>query len=223
MIVDVELGRALRLLAPSGRRLVRRASGWAVIGGGDARARAVMELAESAALRLLAMDEVRAADGGGYVLTGGDEATTPGPSVFIAAGEPRSHRAGAGFVALARRAAEGEGALSLRQASAGLRLTADVEASGRDPSLSMAWDGMPGERGRRRGGRSGRPMSAGEAVRRLARVKAHAGEFAFALAHAACVEGRPLADLEARFGLVRRSGAAALANALEAVAAGYER
>jgi hypothetical protein len=222
MIVDVELGRALRLLAPTGRRLVRRAAGWAVIGGHDARARAVIELAEDAALRLLAMDAVRAAEGGGYVLASGDEAARPGPGVFIAAGQPRSQRAGVGFVALARRAAEGEGPLTLRQSSAGLRLTADVEAAGRDPCLSMAWDGTPGARGRRQGGRSSRPVSAGDAMRRLARVKARAGAPAFALAHAACVEGRTLVDLEARFGLARRSGAEALARALEAVAAGYE-
>ena len=73
-----------------------------MIGGGDARARAVIELAEDAALRLLAMETVRAAEGGGYVLGEGDDAATPGPGAFMAAGAPRSQRSGAGFVALAR-------------------------------------------------------------------------------------------------------------------------
>lgn len=219
-----EIARALCALQLSGRRLVRRAAGWAIIVGCDTRVRPQIALSETAGLELLALDEIQPAAGGGYVLVEEDAevAARPGLGVLVAAGQPRSQRAGAGFAGLARRALEGEGSLSPRQAAAGLRFTADAEASGCDPGLSMAWDGLPGIRGRRRGGRVVRAPSAGEAAHRLRRIRDRVGEFAFAVAHAACVEGRPLGDLESRFGLARRSGAETLGRALEAVAEAYD-
>lgn len=220
----LDLGRALQALSRSGRRLVRRASGWAVIGGTDGRARAIAELDEPTARRLLESGSVRPAAGGGYVLgENADVGVAPGPGVVAAAGHPRSRRAGAGFAHLAQQAAAGEGPLSLRQALAGVRLTADVEAAMLDRSLSMTWDGMPGPRGRKGGGRAARGSSTSAAQARLRRVRAGVGEFSFELARAACIDGRTLADLEVRYGLARRSCAEALAHALERLADAYER
>jgi hypothetical protein len=214
---------ARRALKLSGRRLVRRADGWRVISGMDRRGRSVMQVANDAALGMLAKGELRAAIGGGYVLAPAeDQAAEPGLRIFVAAGQPRAGASSGGFVALARRAMEGEGPLSIRQASAGLRLVADAEATGRDRGLSMSWEMQVRDHGRRSGGWAGAPPSAREAMRRLRHVQVRAGEQAFALAHAACVEGRPLAWLEVRFGLPSRGGADALVDALEQVANAYE-
>lgn len=195
-----------------------------MIGGTDGRARAIAELDETVARRLLESGSVQPAAGGGYVLgEKADAGAAPGLGVLTAAGQPRSRRAGAGFAQLAQRAAAGEGPLSMRHALAGMRLMADVEAAMLDRSLSMAWDGVPGPRGRKGGGRAGRGSSTSAAQARLRRVRAGVGKFSFELARAACIDGRTLADLEVRFGLVRRSGGEALAHALERLADAYER
>jgi hypothetical protein len=214
---------AMKALALTGRRLVRRADGWAVIGGRDRRSRAVAEVEADAARRLVASGRVAPAQGNGYVLSERAEpAAAPGPGVLAAAGRPRSRRSGAGFVGLAWRAAEGAGPLSARQAEAGLRLVRDTESAGRDATLSMAWDAIPADRGPRSSGRGGLGGAARQAGLRLRRVRSRAGEWAYALAWAACVDGRTLEDMETKFGLARRTGAALLARALEEVASAYE-
>jgi hypothetical protein len=222
--------RLLRALDSSRRRLVRTDAGWAVVDGSQSKR--MMDATREEGERLLERGWIEAATaGGGYVLSGaGRDAERPvlmnwapgaGASVFLSAGRPRARDGGAGFPGLAHRAQMGEGPLSLRQAQAGLRLIADVERSGADPSLSMNWNAVASSRMRRSGERGG-AWIAMEARRMLARVEATAGKDAFALAKAACVDGLSLRALGARFGLARGDVGEALSVALEKVADAYD-
>jgi hypothetical protein len=219
------LARARRALRASGRRLMQLGDGgWAVTIGGDRRRRALATLKPGEGRALVDGGEVMPAEGGGYVLVGAEVATDvpmSGPSVFIAAGLHRSRSAGAGFAGLARRAGEGDAALSLRQAQAGLRLIADAERAARTPGLTMDWSATPASRVRRGARGGGWGAAAREAALRIARLKA-ADARGFALAWAACVDGVSLARLDQRFGLAKRSAAGKLAEALEGIAAGYD-
>ena len=221
------LMRARRALKVSGRRLMQLAGGsWAVLADGDRRRRAVVELAAHEGATLLAEGRLVPAEGGGYVLAAGAPApaepeAAPGPGIFLAVGAPRSRQGGAGFVGLARRAAEAGAVLSLRQVRAGLRLIADAERSLSVPGLTMDWDAVPSSRGRRAGQAGGIAASARAATVRIAKLREAAGD-GLALAWAACVEGRPLSRIESRFGLAARSGAAQLAKALEKIARAYD-
>lgn len=227
------MDRARRALRASGRRLMQLGDGgWAVLIGGDRRRRALATLTPQDGRALVDGGEVEPAEGGGYVLVRDEAAgeadaaaaqtpAMPGPSVFIAAGLHRSSMRGAGFAGLARRAGESDAALSLRQAHAGLRLIADAERAARTAGLTMDWSAAPASRIRRAGRSGGQNAAAREASLRIARLKA-ADAAGFALAWAACVEGRSLASLERRLGLPRRTAAARLAEALEDIAAGYD-
>jgi hypothetical protein len=229
------LARARRALQASGRRLMQLGDGgWAVVIGGDRRRRALATLKPNDGRALVDRGEVQPAEGGGYVLVGAPTANDaqapdlatpgppmPGPSVFIAAGLLRSRTGGAGFTGLARRAGEGDAALSLRQAQAGLRLIADAERAARTPGLTMDWTATPASRVRRGGRGGGLGAASREAATRIARLKA-ADAKGFALAWAACVGGASLVSLERRFNLAKRSAAGKLAEALEMIAAGYD-
>lgn len=221
-LATMKAERALRAMAISGRRLLERGDGWAVVVSVDRRRRPLLKLSDAEARELIADGRVSAAAGGGYVLEGA-VAPACGPSAFVAAGRPRSRRGGAGFVGLAMRAARGEGPLSLRQAEAGLRLVKDAETAGQRPGLTMDWDAPAADRRPRGPGRAGLLDAAKDAEGRLAKLERAVGADAFALCWAACVEALPLRALEARFGLARRSGPARVGEALEAVAGAYDR
>jgi hypothetical protein len=209
----------------SGRRLIQLGDGrWAVLVGNDRRRRVLAMLTPDAGRALVDSGEVQPAEGSGYVLVSMQatrEAPMPGPSVFIAAGLPRSNTGGAGFAGLARRAGGAGDALSLRQAQAGVRLVADAERAARTPGLAMDWSASPASRVRRAGRDGGLVAASRDAARRIERLRAGDAE-GFALAWAACVEGLSLARLERRFQFVKRSAAAKLAEALETIAAGYD-
>jgi hypothetical protein len=236
MMEAVSEARVARALGVSGRRMLMLADGrnWGVLQGGDRRRRPVLKVADTLVRTMAGAGRLAPAEGGGWVLAGriGEADCRDGPALSLAtlmaaAGAPRSHLRGVGFAGLALKAGRGEGALSLREAAAGRRLIADVEAAMRMPGLTMDWDAAPGDRGGRaaagagRGGPGG--AGAGEALRRLERLEAATGERAFALCRAACVDGTPLAVLEQRFGLVRRSAGRRLSEALEKLADAYEK
>ncbi len=223
---------ALRMMKVSGRRMLARRGGWAVVAGKAARMQTYAVLSREEGERLIADGAVQAAAGGGYVLTGAEVRAVESESArvraspaafFVAArgGAVRRRASGAGFLALANRAREGDGPLSLRQVEAGLRLIADAEQAGRDPKLSMRWDGVVRDGG---GGASGGGLSpvARGAERRLRRVRTEAGERAFMLAWAACVEARPMVVLAVRAGVGAKRAAGMLAAALEKIAKGYD-
>jgi hypothetical protein len=220
--------RALRMLATSGRRLVRREAGWAVLPGSDLRRRPVLHLTLEEGARLMASNRITAAtQGPGYMLADrpGEmepQEPRPGPEVFRAVGAPSSRIGGAGFLGLARRAESGDGPLSLRAVQAGLRLVADAEASLRRPGLSMNWDAIPADRGRRAAGSGGLGTAARAAANRLAHVASRIGPTRHALVWAACVEGWPLSRLAAQRGLAIRRVGEALGEALEALADAYD-
>lgn len=221
--------RVARALAVSGRRMsvLADGSGWGVFSGGDRRRRPVLRVADALARAMASAGAVVEADGGGWVLAEGAEARdapeAPRTALsLVAAGAPRSRLRGPGFAGLALRAERGEGQLSVREAAAGRRLIADAEASLRMPGLSMNWDAVPADRARA-GPAAGAPRGGGAlaAARRLERIEADIGERAWRLCWAACVEGLPLAALERRCGLAKRSAARRLSEALEKLAGAY--
>lgn len=218
--------RLVKALSFSGRRLVRRASGWAVLAGADLRGRSLVACEDEAARRLVEVGVVRpAASGPGYVLSQpGEVETAPqaGVMAMAAAGAPRSRTPG-GFVDLVRRAGEGDGPLSARAAAAGLRLVTDAEDSQRDPRLSMSFSGMPHQRGRRGGGAGGSPARSLGAAMRLQRLAETLGKETFATCWRACVEGLSLVQLARREGATPRFAGALLAGALSRLADAYER
>jgi hypothetical protein len=230
-VVSRDTKLALRMLGRSGRRMLPCRMGWAVVSGADARLRPQAVLLRAEGERLIAEGAVRPARGGGYVLASIEAAEAPEEDVvhvspaafFVAAGGGAAKRkgSGAGFVALAQRARMGEGPLSLRQVEAGLRLIRDAEQAGRDPKLSMRWDGVVVDGG---GGPSAGGLApvARQAEQRLRSVRAEAGEAAFTLAWTACVEARPMVVLAVRAGVGARKVGVMLAAALEKVAKGYE-
>jgi hypothetical protein len=224
------LERARRALGFSGRRLVETDAGWAVLAGGDRRRRPIVQLSDGEGRELIACGAAVPAAGGGYVGCGereqarGDREAIAmaGEAVFVAVGLPRRDVFGAGFAGLAKRAARGEGPLSVRQARAGVRLIADAEQSRRDARLTMDWEAGPADRVRRGAGGGGLAEAARAAAARLAQAERKAGAAAYRLAWAACVEQMSLAKLEATFGYERRTAGERLSEALEAVAQAYE-
>lgn len=220
--------RALRALGVSGRRLVARGGGWAVIGR-DARRRPSVMLRESEALALVAAELVIAAEGGGYVLAQ-DVAEGIAVAAPVAAGaaagwcaalaqaEEARGKTAADFAALVKLSQCGEGPLSLRAAMAGLRVAREAEAASRRGGLTMNWSATPMDRRRARGGRDGVGEAAREAALWLERLAVASPAPGFAFVQAACVEGRKLRVLEQRFALKPRDGAAVLARLLEIAA-----
>jgi hypothetical protein len=220
------IDRALRALRISGRRLVRHNGRWQV--RADSQRWPVITLRREDVERLRADGRLAAAEGGGYILaaaaveemTAADPEETPraGPWIYAPAGRRgRPH----GFAGLALRAQNGEGPLTLRQASAGLKLIADAEQAGRDPTLTMNWDAGPVDKRRRDGRQPYRTGAARKADTRIRCARDALGE-AFALAWSACIEQFPLSRLERRHRLPAHGAAAALAEALEKLAHVYD-
>jgi len=211
-------------------------AGWGVFSGGDRRRRPVLRVADALARAMASGGDLIEAEGGGWVLAEGMAVPAPAPAPgraleapravlsLAAAGAPRSRLRGPGFAGLAIKAERGEGHLTVREAAAGRRLIADAEASLRMPGLSTNWDAVPADRGRA-GPAAGAPRGGGAlaAARRLERLEADIGGRAWRLCWAACVEGLPLAALERRCGLAKRSAARRLSQALEKLAGAYEK
>ena len=232
MILTVDEARALRALNVSGRRMLRQSDGWRVHPRGDARTRPLARLDFASVARLLARGRLRETSGGGLVLatelatepardTTQPAATPPDPA-FIVASAPRTQSRGAGFHGLARQAEHGEGPLSRRAVRAGLTLVKDAEASNRQSGLVMNWSAIPRDRDAQRYWRGGGVDAGARARIKLAGIKARAGEAAFAMSWAACVEGRSLKWLARRFGFPTRNAALKLAEALNRLADAYE-
>ena len=227
---------AARELQRTGRRLVQRRNDWAVIGpcGGS------MAVLTQADVAVLAADgKIAATAGGGYVAappaanlkfspnsaanSAANSVTKTGEWVFKAAGFAKPGVAsGAGFAGLARRAQAGMGPLTLRQAAAGLRLIVDAEQSVRAERITMDWDGVVGDRRRRRGRDGGLALSARAAAIRIARLKCAMGEAAFDLAWSACVERAPVRLLARRRGVAGPRIREMLGDALEKLAGAYD-
>jgi hypothetical protein len=148
--------------------------------------------------------------------------TFTGPAVFDAAGVGRRRAGGSGFLGLARRAEAGEGPLSLRAVRAGLRIIEDAEASHRRPGLTMNWDAIPADRGRRAAGDGGLMRSARAAAERLDRIARQIGRNRYQLAWRACVEGETLSRLAQQGGVSRSRTADLVCEALEAAADAYD-
>ena len=142
--------------------------------------------------------------------------------VFAAAGIAQSRMGGAGFVGLARRAEGGEGPLTLRAVQAGLRVIQDAEISYRRPGLTMNWDAIPADRGRRSAGSGGLSVTAREADERLRLAKAALGEAGFGLVWRACVEAEPLTVLARQTGIAAATVVTRLGASLERLADTYD-
>ena len=220
--------RVLRALRISGRRLVqRRGEGWAVLGGGDRRRRPILRVDGEVVMRLIAEGDVVSAGEQVWVLR--PEAappawTQPRQWVFTATSVRRagSRMRGFGFVGLARQAREGGGAISLRQAQAGLRLIADAERAAADVRLTMDWDAGPKTRQRRStggGGRAGDALAAADLLRRL---RKRLGEPAWRILWTLCIDGDTLNTLMARHAIPQTLIKARMADVLERLAAAYE-
>jgi hypothetical protein len=123
---------------------------------------------------------------------------------------------------MAIRAKSGEGPLTLRQATAGLRLIEDAEQASRDPYLTMNWDAAPADKIRRSAGAGGLLRAVRRSQLRIHRLKTALGEPAFALVWSACIQRLPIRVLERRHHLARRAGPGALAEVLERVASAYD-
>jgi hypothetical protein len=227
------LDRALRALRVSGRRLVQRKGRWEI--RADGRSAPVAVIKDQAVALLLADGKLAPAEGGGYVLTAAaveevtaadaEAAPSAGPWIFTVAGRPR-RGASRGFAGLAKRVLAHEGPLTLRQATAGLKLIADAEQSGRDFGLTMNWDARPVDRRRSSSSSNGkgpaRLRAARQAERRIRRARARLGDQKFALLWSACIDQDSLSRLEQCHRLPRHGAAGALAEALELLAAVYD-
>lgn len=217
--------RVLRALFETKRRLEREGTSlWSVRSSQDRRRRPIAWISVRDAAWLVEDGALVAAEDGRLKLAAAERARLTAlpadPKAWMAAGLPRARATGETFVTMALKAQQGEPSpLSLRQTAAGLRLIADAERAASSPSLSMNWDAVPASTGPRGGGE---PVGGGSARARLAKLSEAVGEPAFAMAMAACVEGRSVRWLEDRFGLVRRRGAQALARALERLADAYD-
>ena len=227
MILTTDEARALRALNVSGRRLLRQADGWRVHPRGDARTRPLARLDFASVTRLLAGGRLREANGGGLILGATPDDTphtrnTPPDPAFIVASAPRTQSRGAGFHGLARQAERGEGPLSRRAVRAGLTLIKDAEASNRQSGLVMNWAAIPRDRDVQRYWRGGGIDAGARARIKLAAINKHAGKTAFAIAWAACVEGRSLKWLTSRFDFPKRIAGSKLAESLEQLADAYE-
>jgi hypothetical protein len=114
------------------------------------------------------------------------------------------------------------GPLTLRQAAAGLRLIVDAEQSARAERVTMDWDGVVGDRQRRRGRDGGLARAGREAAVRIARLKCAIGAAAFELVWSACVDGVAVRVLARRRGVGGPQVRAMLADALEKLAEAYD-
>ena len=229
MTTDESAARALRALAISGRRLLRRHNGaWGVHGGSDRRRRPLAMLGGDMVERLMREGRLVEAGDGSLVLATQHPAqrpTEPPPRwVFIASGARRPCRrnGGIGFAGLAMLAQEGRGPLSLRQVMAGLRLVRDAEQAASDARLTMNWDAGPVTRQRRSGTTPGAVGDAVRALRELQALRETLGEPAWRFLWAMCVDGDSLRALMRRFGLQSREMHAAAAEALERLAEAYD-
>lgn len=225
------IDRAIRSLRISGRRLMTDRGCWSV--RHDGRRRPMAKLLPADVDLLLSDEMIIEAEGGGYILSAAAveevtaaEAEAPAPRagswIYSTANARHTREGGSGFAGLAARAKAGEGPLSVRQAAAGLRLVADVELAGRSGALTMNWDAGPVDKQRRCGRPGGLSRAARAAERRIAAIAAALEKRIFELVWAGCVEQLHLIKLERRFHLKPRSGASALADALEKLAAVYD-
>jgi hypothetical protein len=222
------IDRILRAMRLSGRRLVCSNGKWRV--RADQRRWLAIDVPPEDAQLLLADGKLAPAQGGGYVLTAAaveeiaaadaSEPPCAGPWIHVVTGT-RRRTAARGFRGLAIRAEAGLGPLTRRQAVAGLKLIADAEQAGRNPSLTMNWDAGPADKQRRDGRMPWRMRVVRKADARVRRARETLGD-AFGLVWSACVDQLPLARLERRHELPAREGAAALAAALEKLANLYD-
>lgn len=221
------VARALRALEISGRRLFRLRDGrWGVMRDSDRRRRPLVTLSAETVERLAAAGKVRPGDAETFVrdaATGQDWALSPPRALFVAAclRRPGRRSGGIGFAGLAMLARDGRGPLSLRHVQAGLRLAADAESAAADPRVTMNWDAGPVTRTRRGGADGGRRGAARLAARRIARVRVLVGEDNWRLAWMLCVDAEPLDVVRRRFAIAQRGLHARVAEAMEALAAGY--
>lgn len=227
VVADAGRERVLRALKISGRRLApRRGEGWAVLGNGDRRRRPILTVDGETVMRLIAEGDVVSAGEQVWVLR--PEAampawTRPRQWVFTATAVRRagSRMRGYGFVGMARQAREGGGAISLRQAQAGLRLIADAERAAADARLTMNWDAGPTTRRRAAsgGGREGDALAAANLLRRL---RSQMGEQAWRMVWSLCIDGDTLSALMARHAISQVLIKRRMADLLERLAAAYE-
>jgi hypothetical protein len=220
-----DVDRLIRVLSVSGRRLVECDGVWRVLPRGDRRLKPLMTLCAEDLARFK-LDGVLVPTANGYVLATENSAereVSPGagPWVFEAIGVRASNAGRRGFARLAEMARHGRGALTLRQALAGLRLIEDAEQAARDVLLTMNWDAVPADKNARSGG--GRPSSpARRAAKRIECIRAALGERDFNFVYAACVQRVHFKVLESRFGLKRLESRKWLPEALEKVADVYD-
>ncbi|HVY88006.1 MAG TPA: DUF6456 domain-containing protein [Hyphomonadaceae bacterium] len=220
---EQRLDRIIRTLGFTGRRLVPCEPGWAVLNGHDRRRRPLLHATEEEVRALVSRDKLSLQEGGFHVLAGAEPAPREDRlPIAVLAAHMRKIRTGAGFLGMVRQARAGRGPLSVREATAGLRLASDAEQARRGEQTTMNWDGVPQDKQRRRGRDGGMAVSAREAERRINRLRLAMGR-SFVLAWSACVEGLPLAALRARFDLGRRELGRQLAATLRTLADAYDR
>jgi len=227
---DAGVARALRALAITGRRLFRMSDGrWGVLGNGDRRRKPLVMLAADTVEQLAREGKLMPSDEETFVLTGASAAPVwpppPPRAVFLAACARRPGRTngGIGFAGLAMQAREGRGPLSLRHVQAGLRLAADAERAAGDPRLTMNWDAGPVTRQRRAGVAGGQIGSAHAATRLLRRLRAKMDEETWRMAWGLCVDAETLRTIRSRFSIAQGDLHTRIAEALERLAAAYDR
>lgn len=218
--------RAMRALALSGRRLMRTEAGWTVMTSMDRRRRGRLLLSDAEVEALVEAGRLNAAEAGAYVLA--DVVVVQAPKLepwayIVASQRSTSRKHGVGFAALAWRARQGDGPLTMRHLRAGLQLITDVEQRETSRGLTMDWDAGPVDRKRRSGTSGGFRGLAVKTSERVRRVKRHMSADAFSLVWALCIEARPLREIRARFGIATRNTESAMAEALEEVAVAYDR
>jgi hypothetical protein len=224
---DARLRRALRQMRRSGRRLVRWQEGWRVMHNHAV----VAELSVEEGAFLTAEHHVIEAEGGGMVLAAAQvteedaapDAPPGGAWVFEAAGALRPARGvGRGFERMARLANQGEGPLTLRQVSAGLRLIADAESAARVPSMTMDWSGLPADKNRSWWGIGALNPPGRNASRRIEKIRKALGPEPFQLVWALCILRRPLPKLADWLGISVRQVTRMLPEMFEVMARIYD-
>lgn len=218
--------RAVRALGLSGRRLMRGDAGWRVMASADRRRRGRLLLSDGEVEALVKAGRLKAAETDVYVLADVAVVRMPElePWAFIVASKREdARREGVGFAALAWRARRGNGPLTMRHLQAGLRLITDVEQRESSRGLTMDWDAGPVDRQRRSGTSGDLRAMAMKTSERVRQVKRHVSEYAFSLVWALCIEALPLRQVKAKFGIATRNIEGAVAEALEEVAAAYDR
>lgn len=222
---DVRVGRVLRALRISGRKLIKLKSGWGVMPRGDRRMRARLIVEAEDVAHLARQGSIKAAGEDAYVLADVDvEAPVEvQPWAFIAAGIRRNVRnAGGGFATLAIKARRGDGPLTMRHVQAGMQLIADAELQESGGRLTMDWDAGPVDRQQRGASSGGMKAGALGAARRLRRVRGAMDERLWRIAHVLCVGGLSLRRIGAQFTLGQRGTGAAITEAMEALASAYD-